>query len=361
MKFCKQALGIDVSKDTLAVDLLALPAPAERFKVRGCRKFANTRAGYRDLFAWLTKKTEADVALRVVLEATGSYHENLAYYLYEQGCSLSILLGNKVAAYARSLNQPSKTDPSDARLLARLGLERSLRDWQPASDVMRQLRYLTRERQALMQDRLRHSNQIHALRHGHRPPAKIIRRHEVSVNLIERQIKAIESEMAALRRQDPALDRAMKRLQTIPQVGPLTAATVLAETAFFELFDSRSQVVKYAGMDIVEKQSGSSLQSTGRLSKRGNRRLRAALHMAAVGTIRTTGPLAELYARVYDRTRCKMKAVVAVQRKLLTLMYTLHKTEQDYDVAVHRRRSKKIGEPGGSPTVTRLAEAGRSS
>ena len=353
MSLRKQSVGIDVSKDQLDVKLVVQPLDSERFKISGSRKFANTRSGVTALCRWVDSKTHGNVPLVFTMEATGVYHELLAYTLHQQQRLVAVVLPNLVKAYARSLGQYTKTDAVDALLIARLGVERHLRRWQPATDSSRQLRHLTRERHRLLQDRLRHQNQLHALEHSQLGLKRSQRRHQVTINLINRQINAIEEEIHQLQQQDDRLAEHMRRLQTIPYVGQLTAASVLAETDSFNLFTSRSQVVKYAGMDIVERQSGTSVHTAGRLSKRGNRHLRRSLHMPAVGLLRHEGPFGELYRRVYDRTRCKMKAVVAVQRKLLTVMFALIKAGTDYTTQTHLSRCQhRVGEPEGSPTVT---------
>lgn len=66
-----------------------------------------------------------------MVEATGVYYEELAYFLANKQQLLSVVLPNKVKPFARSTELKSKTDQLDARLLARLGLERSLPAWQP--------------------------------------------------------------------------------------------------------------------------------------------------------------------------------------------------------------------------------------
>lgn len=360
MMFRKQCVGVDISKDSFDVKFLALPVEGERYKILGSRKFSNNRKGFKEFSTWIAKKAKAGAPLSVVMEATGSYHEELAYFLNDQGIKLSIVLPNKVKAFGRSLNQYSKTDTIDALVIARPGLERYLRLWTPPSKSARQLRHLSRERQVLMKERLRHSNQLHALDHTYGANRNTIRRHKASIKLLAKQIEAIAEEIKLLQKQDPQLAQAMRRLQTIPQVGILTAATVLAETDSFTLFDRREQVVKYAGMDIVERQSGSSINGRSKLSKKGNSRLRGALHMPAIGMIKRDNPFADVYNRVYDRTKCKMKAVVAVQRKLLIVMYALISNKMDYNQDIHEQRISKVGGPLGPPTVTLLAEAGRS-
>lgn len=361
MKFQKQVVGVDISKGTFDVKFLALPTDSERFKIRGSRKFSNSPKGFTAFRSWIDKKAEAGREVIIAMEATGVYHEPLAYFMFERAYRVTILLPNRVKAFARSHNQFSKTDEIDALLIARMAMERALSFWKPANKSTRQLRHLGRERQSLMRDRLRHRNQIHALENSHDKWARSIRRHRVAINLIDRQVRAIEEEVKALRKQDDQLNQALGILESIPQVGLVTAATVLAETSNFELFDSRSQVIKYAGMDIIERQSGSSINGKARLSKRGNSYLRGALHMPAIGLLNRPGPFQEAYLRVLQRTNCKMKAVVAVQRKLLVIMYALTKSGKPYSRSIHEQRTKsKIDEPDGSPTVTQSAVASRS-
>lgn len=89
------------------------------------------------------------IPLWFVVEATGVYYEELAYFLADNQQLLSVLLPNKVKHFARSTELKSKTDQLNARLLCRLGLKRTLPAWQPPTPALRQLRALARERQAL--------------------------------------------------------------------------------------------------------------------------------------------------------------------------------------------------------------------
>ena len=92
----------------------------------------------------LAHERQPERPLWFVVEATGVYYEELAYYFSAQQQALSVLLLNKVKHFARSTEQKSKTDALDARLLCRLGLERQLPAWQPLTPAMRQLRSLAR-------------------------------------------------------------------------------------------------------------------------------------------------------------------------------------------------------------------------
>lgn len=111
----------------------------------------------------------------------------------------------------------------------------------------------------------------------------------------------------------------------------LTAVTVLAETNGFELIRSKRQLTSYAGLDVQEKQSGTSVKGKAKISKKGNRHLRKALHMPALSAIRNEERFTTIFVRLVSKHGVKMKAAVAVQRKLLELIYTLYKTNKPYD------------------------------
>jgi transposase len=107
--------------------------------------------------------------------------------------------------------------------------------------------------------------------------------------------------------------------------------TVLAETNGFELIRNKSQLSSYAGLDVKEKQSGTSVKGKPRISKKGNRNLRKSMHLPALTAVKWDDNFRGIYARLVSKHGIKMKAVVAVQRKILELMYTLYKTKTMYD------------------------------
>ena len=97
-------------------------------------------------------------------------------------------------------------------------------------------------------------------------------------------------------------------------------ATILAETNGFKLFTSRAQVVSYAGYDVVERQSGSSIKGKTRISKKGNSHIRRALHFPAITIVKHEPQFKQLYDRILERSHIKMKSYTAVQRKILLLI-----------------------------------------
>ena len=138
-------------------------------------------------------------------------------------------------------------------------------------------------------------------------------------------------------------------LCSLPGVGLLTAVTVLAETNGFDLIRNKRQLASYAGFDVKEKQSGTSVKGKSRISKKGNKYLRKAMHFPALTAIRHDERFKAVFARIVSKHGIKMKAAVAVQRKLPEMMYTLYKTRTAYDkeylktVQVDNRVTESVG------------------
>src|SRR5690606_36897958 len=94
-----------------------------------------------------------------------------------------------------------------------------------------------------------------------------------------------------------------------------------------EQFCSAKQLVSYAGYDVVQRESGTSVKGKTRISKKGNRYIRNALYFPAMVACRHNSVLKEAYTRIIQKKPSKMVGQVAVQRKLLILMYTLWKND----------------------------------
>ena len=93
-------------------------------------------------------------------------------------------------------------------------------------------------------------------------------------------------------------------------------------------------MVSYSGYDVVENQSGSFRGKT-KISKKGNKYIRRALYFPAISVVKHEPMFNNLYERVFDATKIKMKGYVAVQRKLLVMIYTIFKKDIDFDSLYH--------------------------
>jgi len=92
------------------------------------------------------------------------------------------------------------------------------------------------------------------------------------------------------------------------------------------------------------KDSGTSVKGKPKISKKGNRHLRKAMHMPALSAMRYNDQHKAVFVRLVSKHGIKMKAAVAVQRKILELIYTIYKTGKDFDKNYMQTSVKKEAE-----------------
>jgi transposase len=174
-------------------------------------------------------------------------------------------------------------------------------------------------------------NQLHAEKSEAYPNASSLARIKKLIAFLDNQEAEIKEELKLLLKEDPEMKQLLVILCSITGVGLLTAATVLAETNGFNLIRNKRQLTSYAGLDVKEKQSGTSVKGKPRISKKGNKYLRRAMHLPALAAIRHDERFKTIFVRLVSKHGIKMKAAVAVQRKLLEMMFTLFKNQTKYD------------------------------
>jgi transposase len=335
----KQVAGIDVAQNELVVSLGRLNQSLE-MEIYSCKTFANKVSGFTALEVWIKKHTDPGISVRFVMEATGVYHEKLAYHLSNQDYPVSIVLPNKISNYFRTLEIKTITDKTASQAICRFGLERKLEIWQKPKKIFKDLKQLTRERDQLITDRIALKNQLHAEQAEAFPNESSIKRITKRIQLINKQEQQIKTELAAIVKTDGALVEKIANITTIPGVGKLTAVIVLAETNGFELIKNKKQLVSYSGLDVKLKDSGTSVKSKPKISKKGNRHLRKAMHMPALAAMRYNEQHKVLFTRLVSKHGIKMKAAVAVQRKILELIYIIYKTDKTFDPNYEEAKSK---------------------
>lgn len=293
----------------------------------------------KSLVEWVNKLRIPNTEVSFVMEATGVYHQKFAYYLEENACHVSIVLPNKISNYMRTLEVKTITDKSCSQALAQFGLERKLDAWKRPDEAYGQLQQLTRERDQIVLERSIIKNQLHAEKSQAVPHSKSLARMQQRIEFLNSQEKEIKNDIKTIVNHHPRIKQIIERVSTIPGVGNLTAVTVLAETNGFELIKNKSQLSSYAGLDVKEKQSGTSVKSNPRISKKGNKNIRKALHLPALAAVKWDDNFKNTYARLVSKHGIKMKALVAIQRKLLELIYILFKNETQYDKEYQTKNS----------------------
>jgi transposase len=328
-KLLKQVVGIDVAHKELVLSLGNMDQEASTH-IYAYKTFVNNEKGFTAMILWVKKHTDNDSPLRYVMEATGVYHEALAYFLSDRNYAVSIIMPNKVTNFFRTLEIKTVTDKSMSEAIALFGLEKKVDDWIQPKRVFRELRQITRERDQLIAERTILKNQLHAEQIEAYPSEQTISRIRIRIKMVNGQLKETLSETTAAITNDQEINRSVKLLTSIPGIGLLTAAVIMAETNGFELIRSKKQLTSYAGLDVKEKESGTSVKGKPRISKRGNRHLRKAMYMPALSAIRHSERYKAIFVRIVSNNGIKMKGAVAVQRKLLEMTYTVYKTQTPY-------------------------------
>lgn len=334
-KILKYAIGIDVAKEWLDVCFVKL-TDCFNTKVVASRKFKNNLSGFELLNTWVKNRVkDSKIPLVFNFEASGVYHENLAFYLSSKKEKLSIILPNKSKRYLQSLGYKSKNDKIDAKGLGEMAAQQNLKLWQPATKFYYQLRLLTRHHQSIQETKTVLTNRLEALKHSAHNTTTVI-------SSLQRQFKLLVKELAKVKTQirkhvskNAVVSEKVENICRIKGLDILTVATVLAETFGFELFENNKQLISYSGYDIVENQSGKRSGKT-KISKKGNSRIRRILHMPAFSVKRyKQTAFYNLYNRSFERHGIKMKSYVAIQKKLLTTIYALWKKNEAYDNLYH--------------------------
>jgi len=329
MSNLKYAIGIDVSKKDFHCCLSVIDS-TQSVRVKCSHKFSNSKSGFKHFLDWITRNSKEPLPILCVMEATGVYHEQLAWYLNSNDLALSILLPNKAKKYLQANGAKSKNDKIDARGLAQIGAEKKLGQWVPPTRKLYDLRCYTRQHQSLSEFHTAMNNQLGAIGHAQFQSSEIVKQLNKTMRLIEKQITEMEAAIEKLVRADAVLAAHCKNITAIKGIGILSFAVIAAETNGFALFKDAGSLVSYAGYDVVENQSGNHVGRT-RISKKGNPRIRRILHMPALCAVRDDQPqFRGLYERVYRRTGIKMKGYVAVQKKLLVMIYHLWRRNEKY-------------------------------
>lgn len=324
----KQGVGIDISKDDFQVCFSVLTDGLD-VKIKGSRKFKNTRCGFECFCDWFSSKQTTDLPISFTMEATGVYYEGLAYYLFNKGFTVHVVLPNQVKKYGQSLGTKSKTDSIDASILARMNLERKLSPWQPFSPNLQELKQLCRERDRLITERTAIKNHLHSYSHQGIPPQGSIKRCEEHIAFLNKQLVQIEKHIKDILQKDMALSKRLDHIQTIKGVAFWTAIIVISETNGFATFNSIKQLTSYAGLDVRIAESGK-WKGKSKISKQGNSYIRKALYFPAFCMATHDKNTNQFYQRLLLKKGVPMMAAVAVQRKILALMYTLWKKQEDF-------------------------------
>ncbi|MCD0159390.1 IS110 family transposase [Deinococcus sp. 6GRE01] len=336
-------LGIDVGKRELFACLQnGSSSPPGVLGRRG--PVPNTAAGLEQLATWVEKQAKGE-AVHVVIEATNVYWERPAHHFHRVGFQMSVVNPAQIKYFARSVLRRGKTDAMDAEIIARYGLVMQPTTWTPPTQVMIELKQLTRERETVLARRTQENNHLIALKDAEHASVVAISLSQERLELVQRQVDEVEAALRALVEQDVHLAHQLKLLLSVPGFALISAITVIAETEGFARLTTGKEISAAAGMAPAPQQSGAR-QGRGRISKTGNARLRRIAYLSALGASKSHSRLRTYYRGMRDTGKPAKVALIALGRKLLCIGLAVVRSGQPYDDGfVHPRG-------GAGPTRT---------
>lgn len=332
-------VAMDISSKDFVVHALN-----ERKKIRFKGSISPSKKGLRDLIAALGPERKL-----FVFEA-GNQMKWIADYLKKLREEMHIVHPNEVKWIAESGGK--KTDKIDARKLAELARADMLpRRVHVAEGKVRTLRELTTARETLLRKRVSLMNSLRGYlrQEGARLPAKFFRSDDWQIKLIGLKLlpatevivanfmAAIESMVMSEKSLNAEImkigDETIERIETVPGIGTLSSRILFGAIADAERFDSSKQVANYGALTPTIYQSGDETR-VGSVSRSGRKEIRRALLQCAhaVARMKSAGakPLQEFFFRI-EKKRGKKRALIALARKMLTVVYAVWKSGEDYN------------------------------
>lgn len=252
-------LGIDVSKNTLDLCLL-------REGIKGrikTRKLKNTADAAKVVAEWLKKQSCELGEVHIIMEATGVYHEPLAYGLHFAGARISLANPHRTREFARGMNILTKNDKVDAWMLACYGSLKEPEAWTPPPESVRYLRALLRRRDALVADSTREKNRLEKSVFTDSPDA-VRASIENMLQELSNEIEHLDVLIQEHIKTHPELNQDFRLLTSIKSVGYLLGLNMLAILKSHS-FESAEQAAAFLGVVPVERRSGTSVKGKPKL------------------------------------------------------------------------------------------------
>ena len=308
-------LGLDIGKTKFDAFLLR---PNSQLHAA----FPNTQTGFEQLRAWLA--LPETVPLHACLEATGNYGLDLAAFLFAEGATVSIVNPKQIKAFGDSELSRNKTDPLDAALIARFCRAHAPSAWTPPLAHMRALREMVRRCAALKDMRTQEINRQKAGFASDFVNGSIarLRAH------IEGEIETLTGEIHGLLAKDPTLQGNFDLLRSIPGIGDVTAALLLAELPNIAEFTPKG-LAAFAGLSPAEHSSGARHRSTG-ISLIGNAAVRSALYLCALSARRHNPRLQDFAGRMQAAGKPNKVILVDIARKFLVMAHAVIRTQKSF-------------------------------
>ena len=286
-------------------------------------QFKNNISGFKKFVKLL------DINSHCVMEATGYYHYQLAYYLQEEGVKVSVENPLSVKRFIQMKLSKIKTDKSDSKLICEYAKHVELKLWKGNSKHQLECLQMTRLLSVYTKQSTMLKNKLHGEAVLGNPSKVVVSSLKRNLKQVDKEMKMVEDKLLVLVKQ--AHQDVLTRLKSIPGIGPKTSLMLVVLTDGFDRFTSASELCSYAGLTPVIRQSGSSVKGRPRISKIGNQKLRNLLFMCSFNACKYNHACKAIYDRLVAKGKSKKLALIAVCNKLLKQAFAIAKSGLTYD------------------------------
>ena len=301
-------VGVDVSKNNFDVAIWT----SNEYK-----RFQNDPTGIQELIDWL-KILQAEL---IVLEATGGLELPFVAELAFEKMPVAVVNPRRIREFARSIGQLAKTDKLDARVIAHFGAAthpeaRKL----PTNDEEKLTALITRRRQ-IIEMLTAEKNRLHSARFSMKE------RIETHLLWLESELRGLDNEITKFIHQSPIWKEKDKLLRSVPGVGPVTSATILAMLPELGTLN-RKKIAALVGVAPVNKDSGKRQKKRRVYGGRAN--VRSVLYMAALSASKHNPRIKAFYDHLIQMGKEKKVALTACMRKLLVILNAIIRVNQNF-------------------------------
>jgi transposase len=291
-------IGIDVSKDHLDV---------AGFPIKQTWQFTNAAAGISKLLEKLTKLSPA----LIVMEPTGGFEAPVAAELAAAGLNVAVVNARQIRDYAKATGKLAKTDRLDALIIAQFAAAIKPEPRELPDEQADEIKETVSRRRQIIEMITAEKNRLAIARKFLKPQ---ILEH---IQFLKKDLQDIDNELRKQIEASPMWREKDNLLKTIPGVGNVLSATLLAEMPELGRLNRR-QIAALAGVAPFNRDSG--LMKGKRTVWGGRAHVRTALYMATLVATRCNCVIRDLYQRLLAHGKAKKVALVACMRKLLTIM-----------------------------------------
>lgn len=309
-----KVIGIDISK-----------AKFDAFisQDKSHKEYPNSLKGFKSLLKSCNDNT------LVVMEASGYYHTSLAHYLHEKGIKVSVINPLVIKRFSQMQLNRAKSDKKDAQTIARYAELNDPSIWEPESKAVIAMKQVFTGLELLDKQIRQVNGQLESLSVAAFKDCLVVKELKGLVQTLIKKQEKLNLQLVKLAKTH--FESTYNNLQSIPGMGPKTAAMLIAITNDFTKFSHYKQLIAYVGFSPRVYQSGSSINGRGNICKMGKSQIRRLLYLCSWSAKKYNKKCVEMYERLSEKGKPERVIKIAIANKLLKQAFAVAKSNQKYD------------------------------